>query len=316
MKTATDDRQTAMESETIIINGPAKIVTVYGADSYIGAHLVKHLAQTDRMVYGFSQNRDLDFEAEPMVTHGGEKVPFEPAPVVSDWIVVCLDPHIGLDAFISRMRHLCDHLVEQEFYGRVCFVSSGEICFSSYEEITEDTIVAPRTECDLALAFGENILNVMLHRKDNQAGLLVVRLGVPYGDEIGMPDAPGMINRLIRDASAGKILEVTKFPEAKRSCTHISDICGSIMSLLELGDLAPSLVNIPGEVLTVKDIIDTVTERFPTKTVCHPFENNDLDFYRHLSDARFNETLTYEREISFRSWFEQAYHPVFKANIC
>ena len=303
----TDDRQTTLDPKTIIVNGPAKIVTVYGADSYIGAHLVKHLAQGNRMVYGFSQNRDLDFDAEPMVVHGREKVSIEPASVVSDWIVVCLDPRIGLDAFINRMRHLCDYIVEQGFYGRVCFISSGEICLPSYEEITEDAIVAPRTEGDLALAFGENILNVMLHRQDIQAGLLVVRLGVPYGDEIGMPDAPGMINRLIRDASAGKILEVTKFTEVKRSCTHISDACGSIIGLLELGDIAPALVNIPGEVLTVKDIIDTVAKRFPTKTACHPFETNDQDFYRHLSDAFFNENLTYARNTTFHKWFEQSY---------
>ena len=65
----TDDRQTTLDPKTIIVSGPAKIVTVYGADSYIGAHLVKHLAQGDRMVYGFSQNRDLDFEADPMFVY-------------------------------------------------------------------------------------------------------------------------------------------------------------------------------------------------------------------------------------------------------
>ena len=298
------------EKEIIEITSPTKIVTVYGADSYFGAHLVKHLDLTDQMVYGFSQNKDLNFEEEPMLIHGQEKIAFEPAPVVSDWIIVCLDPNIGLDVYITRMKNLCNYLIEQEFWGRVCFVSCGGICLSSYKEISEDTIVYPRTEYDLALSIGENFLNVMLHQKGNQAGTLVVRVGVPYGDEIGMPEPTGMINRLIKNASSGQKLEIAKPTEVKRSCTHISDICESIIGLLAGGDLCPSLVNIPGEILTIQDIIAMVMERFPVIIAYRPCENNDQDFYigdQHLSDVYFKENLTYERKFTFKEWFSNTF---------
>ena len=55
-----------MDPETIVITSPTKIITVYGADSYFGAHMVKHLDHTDQMVYGFSQNKDLNLDEEPM----------------------------------------------------------------------------------------------------------------------------------------------------------------------------------------------------------------------------------------------------------
>ena len=131
-----------MEPETIVITSPAKIVTVYGADSYFGAHMLKHLVHTDQMVYGFSQNKDLNFDEEPMFIQGREKITFEPAPIVSDWIVVCLDPGIGVNAYFSRMKHLCNYLIEQEFLGRVCFVSSASICQSSYKGIRIDYVLA------------------------------------------------------------------------------------------------------------------------------------------------------------------------------
>lgn len=303
-------RDTAMQSETIIITAPTKIVTVYGADSYFGAHLVKHLDLTEQMVYGFSQDRDLNFEEEPMLIHGREKIAFEPAPVVSDWIIVCLDPRISLDVYIIRMKNLCNYLVDQEFLGKVCFVSSGGICLSSDKEISEDTVVYPRTQSDLALSIGENFLNVMLHQKDNQAGTLVVRVGVPYGDEVGMSDATGMINRLIKSTSAGQMLEIPGPAEVKRSCTHISDICESIISLLPAGDLAPSLVNIPGETLTVQDIITTVTERFPVNITYRLCENDDSDFYigdQHLSDVYFKENSAFKRKYAFKEWFNNTF---------
>ena len=299
-----------MQSEIIDITTPTKIVTIYGADTYFGAHLVKHLDLTDQMVYGFSQNKDLNFKEEPMLTHGREKVDFEPAPVISDWIVVCLDPTLNLDVYINRMKHLCNYLIAQEFFGKVCFVSSGEICISSDKEISEDTIVYPRTQADLALSIGENFLNVMLHHKENQAGTLVVRVGVPYGDEIGEFAAVGMINRLIKSTSEGHPLKIPRPAGVKRSCTHIADICESIIELLSAGDLAPSLVNIPGETLTIEDIITTVTERFPVDITYRPYENDDQDFYigdQHLSDVYFKENSTFERKFSFKKWFNDTF---------
>ncbi len=299
-----------MDPETIVITSPTKIITVYGADSYFGAHMVKHLDHTDQMVYGFSQNKDLNLDEEPMLVQGREKITFEPAPIVSDWIVVCLDPGIGVNTYFSRMKHLCNYLIEQEFFGRVCFVSSANICQSSYKEISEDTVVCPRNEADLALAIGENFLNVMLHHKKNQAGTLVVRVGVPYGNEVGLSDTTGMINRLIQKAAAGEALEVVKPTEVKRSCTHIYDICEAIIGLLATGDLCPFLVNIPGETLTIQDIITTVTERFPVDINYRPCTNDDQDFFigdQHLSDEYFKENSDYERKINFKKWFNDTF---------
>lgn len=39
----------------IKITGPTNIVSVIGADTYFGTHMVKHLASANQMVYGFSQ---------------------------------------------------------------------------------------------------------------------------------------------------------------------------------------------------------------------------------------------------------------------
>ena len=73
----------------IKITGPTNIVSVIGADTYFGTHMVKHLASANQMVYGFSQQKHFSFDMDPIVVSGAEKATVEPAPIISDWLCVC-----------------------------------------------------------------------------------------------------------------------------------------------------------------------------------------------------------------------------------
>ncbi len=69
-----------MVPEPPFITSQTKIVTVCGADSYFGAHLVKYLDHTDQMAYGFSQIKNLNFDEESMPVQEREKITFESVP--------------------------------------------------------------------------------------------------------------------------------------------------------------------------------------------------------------------------------------------
>lgn len=294
----------AKQTKEIEITGPTSIVSVIGADTYFGSHMVKHLASANRMVYGFTQQKPFSFKQPPIFIDGLEKAAIEPAPIVSDCLFICVDPSIGFDKYVKWMRGFCKEIIAKEFWGRICFLSSGGICRSRCDEpISEDTIVSPRTEMDLSLATAENLLEVMRNNRRNLAEVTVARIGVPYGNETGIDDLNVFVNQAVKQAIVREAIGLPAH-QAKRSFAHISDICDSIIKVMSL-KFCPELVNIPGEVLTIRDFVNVVSESFDVKRESAYGLYNDQDFFlgdQHLSDELFNQTVSYSRKYSLKKW--------------
>ena len=154
----------------IQITGPMNIVSVIGADTYFGTHMMKHLASANQMVYGFSQEKHFSFDLDPVIVSGSGNATVEPSPVISDWLFVCVDPRMGFDRYVKWMRAFCKEMIKKEYWGKICFLSFGSICRSECDApISEDSVVSPRTELDLSLATAENMLSVMRSNKKNAA---------------------------------------------------------------------------------------------------------------------------------------------------
>ncbi len=295
------------QEKVIEITGPTNIVSVIGADTYFGSHMVSHLVSANRMVYGFTQQKPFSFKQNPSIVLESEKAVVEPDPIVSDCLFVCIDPSIGFDKYVKWMRGFCKEIITKEFWGRICFLSSGSICRSRCDDpISEDTIVSPRTEFDLSLATAENLLEVMRNNRRNMAEVTVVRIGVPYGNETDADDSFIFVNHAVKKAIFGESIELPVH-QAKRSFTHISDICDSIIKVMSL-KFCPELINIPGEVLSIRDLVNVLTESFGVKRESVYDFYNDQDFFlgdQHLSDALFKETVSYNRTCTLRKWLKK-----------
>lgn len=294
----------AKQTKEIEITGPTNIVSVIGADTFFGSHMVKHLASANRMVYGFTQKKPFSFKQNPTIVSGAEKAVVEPDPIVSDCLFVCVDPSIGFDKYVKWMRGFCKEIIAKEFWGRICFLSSGGICRSRCDEpISEDTIVSPRTEMDLSLATAENLLEVMRNNRRNMAEATVVRIGVPYGNETGIDDSNILVNQVVKQAIAREAIGLPVH-QAKRSFTHISDICDSIIKVMSL-KFCPELVNVPGDILSIHDLVNVLSESFNVKRELAYSLYNDQDFFlgdQHLSDELFNQTVSYNRKYTLKNW--------------
>lgn len=297
----------AKQEKVIEITGPTNIVSVIGADTYFGSHMVSHLVSANRMVYGFTQQKPFSFKQNPIIVLESRKAVVEPDPIVSDCLFVCIDPSIGFDKYVKWMRGFCKEIITKEFWGRICFLSYGSICRSRCDDpISEDTIVSPRTEYDLSLATAENLLEVMRNNRRNMAEVTVVRIGVPYGNETDADDSFVFVNQAVKKAISGESIELPVH-QAKRSFTHISDICDSIIKVMSL-KFCPELVNIPGEVLSICDLVNVLTESFGVKRESVYDFYNDQDFFlgdQHLSDALFKETVSYNMKYTLRKWLEE-----------
>ena len=298
---------TSEHNKIIEITGSTNIVSVIGADTYFGSHMIKHLVSAGQMVYGFSQQKHFSFDLDPIIVSGSEKATIEPAPIISDWLFVCVDPRMGFDRYVKWMRAFCKEMIKKEYWGKLCFLSFGSICRSECDApISEDSFVSPRTEIDLSLATAENILEVMRSNERNFAEITIVRIGVPYGNETDTDDSCSFVNQVVKKAIAGETFGIP-IHNAKRSFTHISDICNSVIKIMSL-KFSPDLIDIPGEVFTIHDLVNVLSESFETKRESVSCPYNDQNFFlgdQHLSDTLFNQTVSYKRKYSLKKWLNK-----------
>ena len=66
--------------------------TVVGTDTYLGAHMEKHLRSKFQLVYGYSQNEEIAVDIREIPVNEINKLPKNIPSVKSDWFVVCIDP--------------------------------------------------------------------------------------------------------------------------------------------------------------------------------------------------------------------------------
>ena len=160
------------------------IVSVIGADTDLGSCMVKHLSEPGKTVYGFTQEKDFRFSLKPISKHEATGLDYPPHPILSDWLVLCIDPRMGFEKYTSRIYHLSNYLFRKKYRGDILLFSSTEICQPGEDDITEESLVAPRTEVALCLATAENILNVMLYKDGNEVLPHALRLGNTEIDEV------------------------------------------------------------------------------------------------------------------------------------
>lgn len=193
------------------------IVSVIGADTILGAQMVKHLCEAGKTVYGFTQEKDFKFSLKPISEHEATGLDYPPHPILSDWLVVCVNPQMGFEKYTSRIRNLCNYLYRKKHRGDLLFFSSTEIRTttrshmpsgnaistsnhqSSAAKVTEsaaESVVSAHSETSRCLATAEQILNTMLYRPGNEVFPHILRLAEaerPAVPETGHdPDMPNL----------------------------------------------------------------------------------------------------------------------------
>ncbi len=282
------------------------VFTVIGTDTYLGSHLEKHLKDKYESVYGFRQDEDFDIDIKNLTPAEFEALADEIPTALADWIFICLDPSIGFEKYTEKLRKICDTLAEKDYTGDLCLISSGALCIPETDcPITESSVVCPRNERDLALATGENFMNVLAHKSNSYIIPHIMRIGVPYGNETPNNISDGFVNQMIATAKAKNDLQVPLGGDAKRSLTHISDICDATIALVN-AEYCPSLVNIPGEDVSINETGNAVAKKFQVSFeecgLCGGDEPNYFAGDQHLSAEVFNESVNFTPRYTFKRW--------------
>ena len=284
-------KQIKRKAKTFAVPETTNIVSVIGSDTYLGAHMVKHLSAYAKTVYGFSQEKDFNFSAKPIAEHGGTGLAFPPHPILSDWLFVCIEPRIGFQKYTSRIWKLYEYLSKQRFHGELCLFSSLEICRD--ELISTESPIDPCSEEAVCLATAENILRMMQYQVGNEVFPHIIRVGDVYGDEIGLNNTPGIINGFVHEAETNH--SISDLGIASRTFTHISDVCDLTVKLMSTG-FCPDIVVIPGENMTIREAAEMIAEKYDVP-VYHKINS--------LVDIITAENERAELKFTLKSWVKE-----------
>ncbi len=286
-----------------------KVATVIGSDTYLGAHLVKYLTQAGIAVFEFPQNKDFTADIKSISPKEANTIYRDLPKATGVWIFICLDPEVGFEQYTVKVKKICDTLVSEDYSGDVCLLSSASLCMPEYDcQVTENTIVYPRNEHDLALATAENMLNVLACKQEVYITPHIMRIGVPYGNEFPNLQDHCVVNQMTANGKENLNIQIPMLGDSKRSLSHISDICQSVISLIN-AEYCPPLVNIPGEEMTFAEIGSAVAEKYHVSFCEKGLTFHDAkDFFagdQKLSSAYFNELVTYTPKYAFKQWLTE-----------
>ncbi len=286
-----------------------KIATVIGSDTYFGAHLVKHLTQAGIAVFDFPQDGDFSADIRSVSPEEANTIYRDLPKVAGVWTFICIDPGIGFERYTAKVKKICDTLVSEDYGADLCLLSSASLCMPEYDcQITENTIVYPRNEHDLSLATAENMLRVLACKQEVYITSHIMRIGMPYGKEIPNVKDDCVVNQMVANGRDKLNIQIPMLGDSKRSLSHISDICQSVISLVN-AEYCPSLVNIPGEEMTFAEIGSAVAEKYNVSFSEKGLTFNDAkDFFagdQNLSATYFNELVTYTPRYTFKQWLAE-----------
>ena len=175
------------------------------------------------------------------------------APVV----VYCDDIAADRDGHVRRLTALCEHLAARSVQTHLVYVSTAAVCNPRRGRIGETAEVHPHNLREAAAVQAEMLIRAYSCLSRNAIAPLIVRHGELYGDDA----LSGQVASLVAAARAGRPLSHYGSLNQKRTLTHIDDFADAVAAILPL-QVLPSLINIPGETLSMADVLMTVADRF------------------------------------------------------
>lgn len=281
------------------------VIYIVGADTYLGAHFVKHWLAHGYEVFGCGSAKSV-----PNVAMSGYSVTdyrtWNIPHKKYSWLMFCHDPRNGYDEHTGAVRSLCEYLMAAKRSVRIYYPSSATVCTASKRAIRETNEIVPHNRLEMAIVTAEQWLQTYCCESDSGILPFIFRLGEVYGKELETENAPGMVNQYLCDATKKKTLQVPGLGNRYRSLTHVGDVCEASIKVMEM-DIPPRCVNIPGERYSIIDIVIAIAEKYHNETGMGA--GGELgDYYskyvgdRTLSASFFNRMVSFVPNYSFKNW--------------
>ena len=277
-------------------------VLVTGSAGFLGAHVSRAMIGEGFAVTGFDQREStepgiksvvgdlLDVDALTAAAQGHEVIVHIGA--IGDVYLAATNPELAASVNVTGSTNIA--LAAEAVGARVVYASTWEVYgHPVYEPVDEKHQCEPDHPYNITKLAGERMLLAADRLRD--VPVVALRLGTAYG--LGM--RPNAVFEIFIDrARKGEPITIQGDGSQGRQFTHANDIARAFVAAAK-SDLRGIPLNVvSSEMISIKQLADAVTERFPTEvTYGQPRPGDVAPSY--VSAALIAEVLGWKTEVTF-----------------
>jgi len=299
-----------------------KMIGVYGANGFIGRHLVRRLAAYGHSVRSVSRSFGADF-IQPLTG----KVDFveadfrEPLPIAST--LVGVDTIVQLISTSSpalqnrfATADIKDNVIPhvdfiqsavQAGVRRYVFVSSGGTVYgpNARVPIPEDAITTPISSHGLTKLTIEKYLQMYGHVEG--LDYVILRVANPFGPRQVFRKGQGLIPAALARYRAGQPIDIVGGGRAVRDYLYIDDLVDAIVAAIDRPAAAKKIINVGSGVgHSVIEVLDAIEAELGGGLLRRHAPDRSTDVDRNILDiARANDLLEWSPKVPFDTGIER-----------
>ena len=277
-------------------------VLITGASGFVGRHVARHLLDEGHDVTGFDLMEpddagfptiigDLrDADAVNAAVAGNDVICHIGA--IGDVYLAGDKPSLAAEVNVTGTSHIADAAIESG--ARVVYASTWEVYGEvEYEPIDENHPLNPDHPYNITKLGGEQMLLAAANLRGLSA--IALRLGTAYGPGL----RPNSVFRIFIDrARQGEPITIMGDGSQSRQFVHVNDLARAF-SLACSSDVSGIALNtVAQEPITIKQLAETVAQRFPTEIIYAPARPGDVPPAL-VSSEKISEVLGWGPQVSF-----------------
>lgn len=291
-------------------------IAIIGANGYVGRNMSFYLINNGYEVINFDIQDTTEYNwMEYYKLDILDKISLEKIPTDSDFIFLfsgITGTYEGFDKYKEFIEineigllNILDYIRRYDLKSRIIFPST-RLVYKGVQglELTEEMDKNPKTIYAINKLSCEQILK--LYSENFEINYNIFRICVPYGNLVGDDYSYGTIGFFLDQMY--KLSKITLFGDGslRRTFTNIEDLCKIIQQTIELKESENQIFNIGGENLSLKEVAEKISKKFPNTTIEYsPWNNRSLKI--ESGDTVFNSNkldnlVHYEYLHNFESW--------------
>ena len=275
---------------------------VTGSAGFIGTHVSRALLADGFEVTGYDQKESaqpgvdsvvgdfLDLDSLTKTVTGHDVIVHIGA--IGDVYLAATNPELAASVNVTGSTNIA--LAAEATGARVVYASTWEVYGDPvYEPVDERHPCEPDHPYNITKLAGERMLLAANRLRD--VPVIALRLGTAYG--LGM--RPNSVFEIfIEKARNGEPITIQGDGSQGRQFTHARDIARAFVLAAKSGARGMPLNVVSEEMISIKQLAEIVTERFPTEVTYGQSRPGDVT-PSYVSAARIEQTLGWKPEIAF-----------------
>ena len=258
---------------------------VFGANGYIGRHLVHFLLQAKNDVLAFDvQDKQLNPIINYEVTDISDSMSLQGIDWNVDFVFIfagITGTYDGFDSYGKFVKvneigllNILNGIRKSNFRPRIVFPSTRLVYKGSAKALKEDDVKDPKTIYAINKLACESYLEA--YKNSFDISYTTYRICVPYGNIFGSDYSYGTVGAFISQAKNNSIIKLYGDGSLRRTFSHVKDICQQIIFSCSDEKARNQIFNASGEDFSLKEVATIIAEKYNAKLNFTEWAEKDL----------------------------------------